>query len=102
MRRIKRIVAGVVIMSFCFSNIVYAVGEKEEVSIEYIARQIAKAYDYEHMVEFDTSYSDGQFKKTADNSKLIRLHGDYKFIEVEEGIKKSVDWFVENFNDCRK
>ncbi|MBC8473580.1 MAG: hypothetical protein H8D54_02075 [Candidatus Omnitrophica bacterium] len=49
MRRIKRIVAGVVIMSFCFSNIVYAVGEKEEAK-EYLEKlnpilsQIDEAY----------------------------------------------------------
>jgi GDP-L-fucose synthase len=83
-------------------SIILSVGEKDEVSIECIARQIAKAYDYEHMIEFDSSFSDGQFKKTADNGKLMNLYGEYKFIGIEEGIKKSVDWFVENLDKCRK
>jgi len=83
-------------------SIILSVGEKEEVSIEYIARQIAKAYDYEHMIDFDTSYSDGQFKKTADNSKLMNLYKEYKFMNIEEGIQKSVEWFVENYDKCRK
>ena len=26
------------------------------------------------MMEFDSSYSDGQFKKTADNAKLMKLN----------------------------
>ena len=42
------------------------------------------------------------FKKTADNGKLMKLYGEYKFIGIEEGIKKSVDWFVKNFDKCRK
>ena len=83
-------------------SIILSVGEKDEVSIEYVARQIAKAYDYEHMIEFDSSFSDGQFKKTADNSKLMELYGEYKFINFEDGIKKSVDWFIKNFDNCRK
>ncbi len=83
-------------------SLILSVGEKEEVSIEYIARQIAKAFDYEHMIDFDKTKSDGQFKKTADNSKLISLYGEYKFMNIEEGIKRNVDWFVENYDDCRK
>ena len=69
---------------------------------EYVARQIAKAYDYEHMIDFDITKSDGQFKKTADNSKLMNLYGEYKFMNIEEGIKRSVNWFVENYDKCRK
>lgn len=83
-------------------SIILSVGEKEEVSIEYVARQIAKAYNYEHMIDFDTTKSDGQFKKTADNSKLMNLYGEYKFMNIEEGIKRSVDWFVQNYDKCRK
>ena len=81
-------------------SIILSVSENEEVSIEYIARQIAKSYDYENMIEFDSTYSDGQYKKTADNSKLINLYS-YKFIKIEEGIKNSIIWFKDNYNNCR-
>lgn len=83
-------------------SIILSVGENDEVSIEYVARQIAKAYDYEHMIDFDITKSDGQFKKTADNSKLLSLYGDYKFVDIEDGIKRSVEWFVKNYDSCRK
>ena len=53
------------------------------------------------MIEFDESYSDGQFRKTADNKKLLELN-KYSFIRIEEGIKRTVEWFIKNFNDCRK
>ena len=83
-------------------SIILSVSEKDEVSIEYVAKQIAKSYNYENMIEFDSNYSDGQYKKTADNSKLINLYGEFKFKNINDGIKESVDWFNNNYNKCRK
>jgi GDP-L-fucose synthase len=82
-------------------TIILSVGEKEEVSIKYVATEIAKQFNYEYMMDFDESYSDGQFKKTADNNKLLELN-KYSFIRIEEGIKRTVEWFIKNFNECRK
>ena len=83
-------------------SIILSVSEEDEVSIKDIAIEIAKAFNYEERIVFDTSYSDGQYKKTADNRKLKNLIGDYKFIGINEGIKKSVEWFLENYDSCRK
>lgn len=82
--------------------IILSVGKDDEVSIEYIAKLIAREFDYENMLEFDTKYSDGQYKKTADNSKLLKLYGDLNFTPIEQGIKNSVKWFRENYDICRK
>jgi len=81
--------------------IILSVGENDEVSIKQIATEIAKQFNYEFMMEFDESYSDGQFKKTADNSKLMSLKS-HSFTKIEEGIKQTVEWFIKNYNDCRK
>ena len=54
------------------------------------------------MIEFDSSYSDGQYKKTADNNKLLSLYGEFEFKNLALGIEESVSWFNENFNTCRK
>jgi GDP-L-fucose synthase len=83
-------------------SIILSVGEKDEISIRNIATLIAKNYHYEHMMEFDDYFSDGQFKKTADNSKLMKLYPDFQFTTVETGIEKSVEWFQTNFDTCRK
>ena len=53
-------------------------------------------------VTYDTTKADGQFKKTASNKKLRSYRPDYKFTTMEDGIQKSVDWFVENYETCRK
>ena len=83
-------------------SIILSVGEKDEVSIKDVAMEIGRAFDYEDRIVFDTTFSDGQYKKTADNHKLMNLIGDFEFIGIEEGIKRSVKWFVENYESCRK
>ncbi len=82
--------------------IILSVGEEDEVSIKDAALSIVKAMKFEGEVIFDTSKADGQFKKTASNSKLRKLLPDYKFTSIDEGIQKSVDWFVENYETLRK
>jgi GDP-L-fucose synthase len=85
-------------------SLILSVSEKDEVTIGYMARLIAKELDYENNIYFDTSFSDGQYKKTADNSKLMELMKDnhFDFVNAEEGIKRTVNWFIENYENARK
>ena len=87
-------------------NIILSVPEIQEVSIEYVARLIARAFNYESFMVFDDSFADGQYKKTADNSKLMNLfylmNESFEFTHMEHGIQSSVDWFVENYEIARK
>jgi GDP-L-fucose synthase len=73
-----------------------------EISIKEVATHIAHAFEYEHMMEFDTSLPDGQYKKTADNTKLKSLLTEYKFINIKQGIDRTVKYFIENYNKIRK
>ena len=82
-------------------NIILSVCEKDEVSIKDIGLLIAKKFNYENII-FDTSKSDGQYKKTADNAKLMNLIGNYDFTNINEGISKSIEWFILNYDNCRK
>jgi len=82
--------------------IILSVGEEDEVSIHDVAKMITESMDFKGKLICDTSKSDGQFKKTASNSKLRKYKADYKFKPIQEGIKESVDWFVENYDTARK
>lgn len=57
---------------------------------------------FEGNIIFDTTKSDGQFKKTADNSKLMSLYPDFQFTSMEEGIANSCAWFEANYDNARK
>lgn len=82
--------------------IILSVDEKQESSIKDIAYMIANAMDFTGEIVFDTTQSDGQFKKTASNAKLRSYLPDYKFTPIEEGVKKSCEWFTENYDSLRK
>lgn len=83
-------------------SIILSVSEKDETSIEHVARLVAKNYDYEDNIVFDDSFSDGQYKKTANNAKLMNLIKDFEFTKIEDGMKSSVQWFIQNYDTCRK
>ncbi|KAH9049273.1 NAD dependent epimerase/dehydratase family-domain-containing protein [Lactarius deliciosus] len=81
--------------------IIFSVGENED-------EQIVEAFDFKGEVKFDTSKSDGQFRKPASNEKLLRLvretskdNEEFKFTPFEKGLKDSVDWFVKNYDNAR-
>ncbi len=82
--------------------ITLSVDEAAEVSIKDVALSVAKAMKFEGEVIFDTTKADGQFKKTACNKKLRSYRPDYEFTSMDEGIQKSVDWFLENYETARK
>jgi len=82
--------------------ITLSVDEAAEVSIKDVALSIAKAMDFKGEVIFDSTKADGQFKKTACNKKLRGYLPDYKFTSIDDGIQKSVDWFVANYETARK
>jgi len=82
--------------------ITLSVDEEAEVSIKDVALSVAKAMKFEGEVIFDSTKADGQFKKTASNKKLRGYLPDYQFTSIDDGIQKSVDWFVANYETARK
>lgn len=86
------------------SPIILSVGEEDEISIGEAAQLIANAFsdDIELELEFQPNYSDGQFKKTANNQKLRKYLPDFKFTPIEVGIKETVHWFRQNYSNARK
>jgi len=82
--------------------IILSVGEEDEVPIGDVARLVAEAMNFKGQLVFDTSKSDGQYKKTASNKKLKKLYPDVTFTPIAEGIKKSCQWFLDNYQKARK
>lgn len=84
-------------------TIILSPPENHEVSIKFIAEQIAQIFDYNN-VQFDTNKSDGQFKKTANNNKLMNLlaNQNINFIDINDGLKQNIEWFIENYENIRK
>ena len=74
----------------------------DEVTIKHVAELIAKEFDYEDRIVFETDKPDGQHRKPSDNAKLKKYLPDYIFMSVEDGIKETVAWFNDNYKEARK
>lgn len=87
--------------------IILSVDENDEISIGDAAKMVADTFnrsypDIRMEIQFDTNYSDGQFKKTASNSKLRRYLPGFCFTSMSDGIRDTVRWFTTNYDVARK
>ena len=82
--------------------IILATDEEDEVSIKEVAEMILEAFEFKGEVKFLTDKADGQFKKTASNAKLRKYLPDFKFVPTREAIKRTVEWYIENYETARK
>jgi len=74
----------------------------EEISIKELVEAVVEAFDFQGEIIYDETKPEGQYRKPTDNSKLRSYLPDFEFTPIKEGVKKTVDWFVENYEDCRK
>ena len=81
--------------------IILSVGEDDEVSIGDVAKYVAEAMEFKGNIVFDTTKSDGQFKKTASNAKLRKLFPEFQFTSIKQSLLESCKWFEENYEIAR-
>jgi GDP-L-fucose synthase len=82
-------------------SVVVSPPESDEISISELVNEICKCFDYYNFY-YDSSFSDGQLKKTASNSELLKYLPDFKFTPLNVGLKETIDFFIENYNSVRK
>ena len=80
--------------------IIFTTGD--EISIKDLVDIIVQCVGFKGKVVFDTNKPEGQFRKPADNTKLLTLFPEFKFTSVEDGLKETVNWFVENYKRARR
>ena len=74
----------------------------EEISIKELVDILVAEFKFKGKVIFDESKPDGQFKKPSDNSKIKELYPEFEYTPLEVGVKETVNWFIENFENARK
>ena len=72
-----------------------------EVSIRELTEIIAKKMKFEGNLVFDSTKPDGQFRKPADKTKLNNYLPEFSWTPLEEGIERTVDWFLCNYPKLR-
>lgn len=76
------------------------VGTGTDVTIKELASLVAEAVGYEGVMEWDTSKPDGTPRKLLDVSKLKEA-GWSASIELQEGIRTTVEWYRTNLASLR-
>ena len=74
-------------------------------SEEYMLYDVAKMINTEfggNEVCILPEYADGQYRKTADNSRLMEHFPNFEFTDLKTGIHQTVCWFIDNYNLARK
>jgi len=99
---LARLILWVLFKYHSTETIILSPDPESEVSIEEVGIQIAKKFDYSDNILFDDSFPDGQYRKTASNKRLREYYPEFQFTDIENGIQKSVQWFIRNYSVCRK
>ena len=74
----------------------------DEVSIKDLVGLLVDEFKFKGKVIFDETKPDGQHRKPSDNSKIKELLPDFEYTPLEQGIKETVNWFKENYENARK
>ena len=66
-------------------SVILAPDESDEISIFDLVGIIVGIIGYEGKIEWDTGCSDGQLRKTADNTHMKQVLTDVKFTPIRQG-----------------
>ena len=79
----------------------YNVGSGKDITIKELAETIQKVVGYQGEIVWDTDKPDGTPRKLMDVSKMRNIGWRYT-TELEDGIEKTYNWFLENIEDFKE
>lgn len=77
------------------SNLPLIVAPKENLSIKEMVNTCQTIIGKDVQVKFNGQL-DGQYRKDGDNRRLMGLIPGFEFTTFEEGLKKTIEWYLEN------
>jgi len=78
------------------------ISTSEEISIRDLVDLLVQEFNFKGEVKFDDTKPDGQFRKPSDNIKIKNYLPNFKFTPIEQGIKETIKWFIENYETTKK
>ena len=74
----------------------------DEVSISEIVDIIVDIMNFSGKVLYESDRLEGQHRKPASNEKFKTYYSDFRFTPLREGLEKSIEWFIKNYEKARK
>ena len=85
-----------------FNQLIIGPPVEDEITIKDLVNKIVKEFDFKGSIIYDSSFPEGQFRKTVDDSELLTYIPDFKFTPLEESLKETIDYFKQNYETVRK
>ncbi|MEK7568231.1 MAG: GDP-L-fucose synthase [Patescibacteria group bacterium] len=89
--------ACIFIMNTAYDRDLINIGVGADIAIKELAEKIKAITGFQGEIKWDVSKPDGAMKKLLDTNRSRSLGWSHK-IDLDEGIKKTYQWFVGNFN----
>ena len=83
------------------SEYLYNIGTGKDITIKELAETIQKAVGHQGEIIWDSTKPDGTPRKLMDVSKMKKEGWEYT-TELEEGIQKTYEWFLENIDSIKE
>lgn len=85
-----------------FYSLVISPPVSDEITIKELINILCKKFNLINKIKYNISYSDGQLIKTSDYNELIQLLPNFKFTSLDNGLEKTINYFIEHYNIIRK
>ena len=75
----------------------FIISPDEEISMAVLAQTIMFKMKGHGTIIYDHTKPDGQLRKPSDNSVLKRSLPEFQFTPIEEGLRKTIEWFLAEY-----
>ncbi len=77
------------------------VSGEREYHIKDIVEKICKVFGH-NSVEYDVTKPNGQMRRPSSHVKFREIFPDFKFTDIDEALKTSIEWFIKQYPEVRK
>lgn len=85
-----------------FNQLIVGPPVEDEITIKELVNKIVKEFDFNGPVVYDSSFPEGQFKKTVSSDELLSYIPNFKFTPLDVYLKETIKYFIENYETVRK
>jgi len=85
-----------------FNSLIVSPSHTHEITIEKLVSHLVYIFDFDGKIIYDSDYSDGQDIKTVDSNELLEYIPNFQFTTLHEGLHKTINYFVQNYDTIRK
>ena len=77
------------------------IGNPGDISIYDLVKKVRCLLGTKVTPEWDSSMPEGQYKKPSSNDKFKSLYPNFIYTSIDEGLSKTVDWFLKEYPNVR-